>query len=99
MENLKIDIWKVLTTLATTGLAFAFGWIIKVEVNMTQLRSELSQVNSDISDVENDIADIERDFSALLIRQQKDEVAAAKMQADVRAILDKVEDIKKALDK
>lgn len=38
----QFDIWKILTTAATAGLIAAFGWIIKVETEMVQLRSDLS---------------------------------------------------------
>lgn len=98
LTEIKLDIWKVLTTLLTAGILFLVGWVIKVEVNMTQLEYKIAQLQGRDADTKEDVDEIERDFAALLLRQQKDEISTAKLQGDVSAILDKVKDIKKTMD-
>lgn len=98
LSEIKLDIWKILTTLLIAGILFLAGWVVKVEVNMTQLEYQISQLQADDKRIEKDISDIEREFAGLLMRQQKDEISTAKLQSDISAILDKVNDIKRSVE-
>lgn len=88
------DIWKILTSVATAGLIAAFGWIIKVETEMVQLRSDLAEQRRADSDVRDDIDEMEDDIQALEERQRKGEVDYAGLKSDLKAILTRVNEIK-----
>jgi len=90
----RFNIWKILTSLVTAGLVAAFGWIIKVETEMVQLRSDLSEQRRADTAVRSDIDDVEDDIAALEDRQRKGEVDYAGLKSDLKAILTRVNEIK-----
>lgn len=90
----QFDIWKILTSVVTAGLIAAFGWIIKVETEMVQMRSDLSEQRRAEASVRDDIDEVEDDIQALEERQRKGEVGYAGLKSDLKAILTRVNEIK-----
>lgn len=91
----KLDIWKIITGLLTTAVIGGFGWIIKVEVKLSQAVSDVEDLEDDIKDLEKDLADAKS--IADEVRDNKIDLTA--VQGIVKSIEGKVDDIKRAIER
>jgi hypothetical protein len=70
------------------ALLGSFGWIIKIESHMTR-------VDADIEDIEDEVADLE----AIAKEVRGNRIDLTTVQGIVRSIEDKVDDVKRALER
>jgi len=91
----KIPLQKVLLSVITTALVGAFGWIIKIESHMTQVKSDIEDIEEDFARVERDLAEAE----AISRDVQSNRLDLTEVQGLVKGINDKVDDIKRALER
>lgn len=94
-KTIGISIQKIFMTVLTAAVIASFGWIIKIETHMTR-------VKADIEDIEDDIKDVEADVAAALAISQKvqdNRLDLTSVQGLVQSINDKVDDIKRALER
>jgi len=90
----QIDIWKVATSIVAAGLIAAFGWIIKVETEMVQMRYELGELRRSDSDIRKDLDKSESKYADLDKRQRDSEIDSAELKSTLKAILSRVNEIK-----
>ena len=83
---------KVVTGLFATAITASFGWIIKIESHMTQ-------VKADIEDIEDDLADLEKDVADAREGNLNNKIDLTTVQGIVKSIEGKVDDIRRSLER
>jgi uncharacterized protein YdbL (DUF1318 family) len=91
----KATVQKILIWVLTAGLAGSLGWIMKLERHMTQVVADIEDIEDDVQDLESDIAEAK----ALSQKINDNRLDLTTVQGIVQNINDKVDDIKRALER
>jgi hypothetical protein len=83
---------KIITGLLAAALTASFGWIIKIESHMTQVRA-------DIEDLEDDVEDLESGIAEANLHNFNNRMDLTTVQGIVKSIDDKLDDVKRAIER
>ena len=83
---------KIITGLLAAALMASFGWIIKIESHMTQVRA-------DIEDLEDDVDDLEAGIAEANLHNFNNRMDLTTVQGIVKSIDDKLDDVKRAIER
>jgi len=83
---------KIITGLLAAALTASFGWIIKIESHMTQVRA-------DIEDLEDDVDDLEAGIAEANLHNFNNRMDLTTVQGIVKSIDDKLDDVKRAIER
>ena len=83
---------KIITGLLAAALTASFGWIIKIESHMTQVRA-------DIEDLEDDVDDLEAGIAEANLHNFNNRMDLMTVQGIVKSIDDKLDDVKRAIER
>lgn len=93
--TVKIPLQKVLLSVLTAAVIGSFGWILKIESHMTRVTADIEDIEDDIKDIEKDVAEA----MAISHKVQDNRLDLTSVQGLVQSINDKVDDIKRALER
>jgi uncharacterized membrane protein YjjP (DUF1212 family) len=93
--TVNIPVQKIILSIITAALIGAFGWIIKIESHMTRVVADIEDIEDDLSRVERDVAEAQ----AISRDVQSNRLDLTEVQGLVKGINDKVDDIKRALER